>query len=158
MCKTIQSYDSQVETGSKVLDTLLSQKRLVCMKNNIELTCVADGKKMDFISAVDLYTILGNVIDNAIESVLMVSDEEKKVISTSIWTKGNLLLIQIQNYMENEKINFSEGLPVTTKNAHDGHGYGLKSVQKCVEKYNGSMDITAENHMFSLTIIIPVAK
>ncbi len=33
---------------------------------------------MDFISAVDLYTILGNVIDNAIESVLMVSDEEKK--------------------------------------------------------------------------------
>lgn len=48
------------------------------MKNNIELTCVADGKKMDFISAVDLYTILGNVIDNAIESVLMVSDEEKK--------------------------------------------------------------------------------
>lgn len=64
------------------------------MKNNIELTCVADGKKMDFISAVDLYTILGNVIDNAIESVLMVSDEEKKVISTSIWTKGNLLLIR----------------------------------------------------------------
>ena len=57
----------------------------------------------------------------------MVSDEEKKVISTSIWTKGNLLLIQIQNYMENEKINFSEGLPVTTKNAHDGNGYGLKS-------------------------------
>ena len=49
VCKTIQSYDSQVETGSKVLDTLLSQKRLVCMKNNIELTCVADGKKMDFI-------------------------------------------------------------------------------------------------------------
>lgn len=48
------------------------------MKNNIELTCVADGKKMDFISAVDLYTILGNVIDNAIESVLMVSDEDEK--------------------------------------------------------------------------------
>ena len=77
----------------------------------------------------------------------MVSDEEKKVISTSIWTKGNLLLIQIQNYMENEKINFSEGLPVTTKNAHDGHGYGLKSVRKCVEKYNGSMDITAADRL-----------
>ena len=63
----------------------------------------------------------------------MVSDEEKKVISTSILDQGKSVLIQIQNYMENEKINFSEGLPVTTKNAHDGHGYGLKSVQKCVE-------------------------
>ena len=49
------------------------------MKNNIELTCVADGKKMDFIPAVDLYTILGNVVDNAIESVLLVSDEGSDV-------------------------------------------------------------------------------
>lgn len=158
VCRTIQSYDSQVETGSKVLDTLLSQKRLVCMKNNIELTCVADGKKMDFIQALDLYTILGNVIDNAIESVLLVSDEEKKVISVSIWTKGNLLLVQIQNYFENNGLNFADGLPVTTKNAHDGHGYGLKSVKKCVEKYNGSMDITVENNMFNLMIIIPITK
>ena len=119
---------------------------------------MAKGVLIGVVCCVTVLPAMVLVIDNAIESVLMVSDEEKKVISTSIWTKGNLLLIQIQNYMENEKINFSEGLPVTTKNAHDGHGYGLKSVRKCVEKYNGSMDITAENHMFSLTIIIPVAK
>ena len=156
--QTIQSYDSQVETGSRVLDTLLSQKRLVCMKNQIELTCVADGQKMDFIPAVDLYTILGNVLDNAIESVLLLPDPEKKVISVSIWTKGNLLLIQVENYYENKNLTFADGLPVTTKNAKDGHGYGLRSVRRCVEKYHGSLDVSAHNNLFRLTIILPLPK
>ena len=55
--RTIQSYDSQIETGSKVLDILLSQKKLICVKNQIELTCIADGHRMDFIHAVDLHTM-----------------------------------------------------------------------------------------------------
>lgn len=153
--RTIQSYDSQIETGSKVLDILLSQKRLICMKNQIEITCMADGRGMEFIHAVDLYTILGNAVDNAIESVLLISDPDKKVISISIWTKGRLLLMQIENYFENDELKFVNGLPQTTKNG-EGHGYGMKSMKKCVEKYKGEMDVTARDHLFRLTIFIPV--
>lgn len=153
---TIQSYDAHMNTGNKVLDILLSQKKLICMKNQIEITCVADGHGMDFIHAVDLYTILGNAIDNAIESVLLVTDPEKKVISISIWTKGRLLLMQIENYYENKDLKFVQGIPQTTKRNREGHGYGIKSIKKCVEKYNGEMDISAENNLFQLTIFIPV--
>lgn len=153
--RTIQSYDSQIETGSKVLDTLLSQKRLICMKNHIDITCVADGHGMDFIHAVDLYTILGNAIDNAIESVLLLSESDKKVISISVWKKGRLLLMQLGNYFENSGLKFINGLPQTTKQS-EGHGYGMKSIKKCVEKYNGEMDVSAENNLFRLTIFIPI--
>lgn len=153
--RTIQSYDSQIETGSKVLDILLSQKKLICMKNQIEITCVADGRQMDFIHAVDLYTILGNAVDNAIESVLLVEDPDKKIISISVWTKGKLLLMQIENYFENKELTFVNGLPQTTKKS-EGHGYGMKSIRKCVEKYNGEMDVTAEDNLFRLTIFIPI--
>lgn len=156
--RTIQSYDFQLETGSKVLDVLLSQKKLICMKNQIEITCVADGHKLDFIHAVDLYTIMGNAIDNAIESVLLVSDPEKKVISISIWTKGRLLLMQIENYFESRELKFVEGLPQTTKKNSEEHGYGLKSIRKCVEKYNGEMDVSAGENLFRLTIFIPVQE
>lgn len=154
--KTIQSYDSQLETGSKVLDILLSQKNLICMKNGIDLTCVADGKKMDFIHAVDLYTILGNAIDNAIESVLMVSDPEKKIISVSVWTKGKLLLMQVENYFENEDLIFENGLPLTTKKESEGHGFGLKSIRNSVEKYDGCMDVGIQNNTFRLMIVVPI--
>lgn len=125
------------------------------MKNQIEITCMADGRGMEFIHAVDLYTILGNAVDNAIESVLLVSDPDKKVISISIWTKGRLLLMQIENYFENDELKFVNGLPQTTKNG-EGHGYGMKSMKKCVEKYKGEMDVTAGDHLFRLTIFIPV--
>ena len=156
--ETIASYDAQFETGSKVLDILLAQKNLLCVKNEIELTCVADGKKLNFLSAVDLYTILGNVIDNAIEGTLLVSDPEKKMISVSIWAKGKLLLIQIENYYENPELKFENGYPLTSKKSDKGHGYGLKSVRKTVEKYGGSMDISAENHLFQITIVIPIPE
>lgn len=156
--ETIASYDAQFETGSKVLDILLAQKNLLCVKNEIELTCVADGKKLNFLSAVDLYTILGNVIDNAIEGTLLVSDPEKKMISVSIWAKGKLLLIQIENYYENPDLKFENGYPLTSKKSDKGHGYGLKSVGKTVEKYGGSMDISAENHLFQITIVIPIPE
>ena len=154
--RTIQSYDSQLETGSKVLDILLSQKNLICMKNDINLTCVADGKKMDFIHAVDLYTILGNAIDNAIESALMVSEPEKKVISASVWTKGKLLLMQVENYFEKKDLVFENGLPLTTKKESEGHGFGLKSIRSSVEKYDGCMDVSVQNSMFRLMIVIPI--
>lgn len=154
--KTIQSYDSQLETGSKVLDILLTQKNLICMKNDIDLTCVADGKKMNFIHAVDLYTILGNAIDNAIESVLTVSDPERKIISVSVWTKGKLLLMQVENYFENKDLTFENGLPLTTKKESDGHGYGLKSIRNSVEKYDGCMDVSVQNNMFKLMVFIPI--
>ncbi len=156
--RTIESYDAQFETGNSVLDILLAQKKMLCMKNEIELTCVADGKKMDFIHGVDLYAMLGNILDNSIESVLLVSDKEKKLISVSIWAKGQILLVQIENYFENPELRFLDGLPVTMKNAEEGHGYGLKSVKKIVEKYDGTMDISAKDHLFRVTIVIPISE
>lgn len=153
--QTIQSYDFQLDTGCKVLDILLAQKKILCLKNEIKLTCIVDGEKLNFIHAVDLYTILGNAIDNAVESVLPLSDPEKRVISVSAWTKGKLLIIQIENYFENENLKFKDGIPVTTKNANEGHGYGIRNIKKCVEKYHGNMRITTDHNMFQVTIIFP---
>lgn len=155
--RTIESYDAQFETGNRVLDILLAQKKLLCMKNKIELTCVANGKKLDFIHVVDLYTIMGNILDNAIESALLVLDEDKRFISVSIWSKGHLLLMQIENYYENPNLEFAKGLPVTMKKEGEGHGYGLKSVKKTVEKYNGVMNVSVNDHLFKVTMIIPVS-
>lgn len=155
---TIASYDAQFDTGNQVLDILLAQKKLLCMKNHVELTCVADGRKLGFFHSVDLYTILGNTLDNAMESVLLASDPDKKLISVSIWTKGQILLMQIENYFDNPELRFLNGLPVTAKKAEEGHGYGLKSVKKAVEKYQGSMDIDAVNQIFRVTIMIPIPK
>jgi sensor histidine kinase regulating citrate/malate metabolism len=62
------------------LDIIITEKCLLCEKENITLTCIADGEKISFISVTDLYSLLGNAIDNAIEAVLQFEDQDKRSI------------------------------------------------------------------------------
>ena len=66
---SVQIYDAIVQTGNEVLDTVLTEKSLFCAANNIKINCIVDGRQMDIFEPVDLYTIFGNALDNAIESV-----------------------------------------------------------------------------------------
>ena len=49
-----------------------------------------------------------------------------------------------------------QGLPVTTKKEKLEHGYGMKSIQEIVQKYNGQMQVRFENHTFILDILLPL--
>ena len=68
----LSSFETWNKTGNRVLDTILAAKIFHCRKNNIQITCVADGKILDFIHVIDICTIFGNALDNAIEHVVMI--------------------------------------------------------------------------------------
>ncbi len=103
----------------------------------------------------DIYSLFGNALDNAIESVKKLTDDEKRIIDLLAVRNGNLIRIEVSNYYEGE-LSFRDGLPVTTK-ANDGyHGHGLKSIRMIIEKYDGSFHISAEEGMFRLTLVLPI--
>jgi hypothetical protein len=155
--QSIIIYDSSLKTGNKALDTVLTEKSLYCNAHGIALTCVADASGLSFMDIVDLYTVFGNALDNAIESTDKLSDPEKKVIIVKIFTQGELLLIQIENYYEDE-IRFKDEMPLTTKKNKGDHGYGMKSIRYTIEKYDGSMTMHTEDHLFRLQILIPLPE
>ena len=153
--RSIQIYDSTLETGSRVLDTVLTEKSLYCGAHQITMTCMADGRRLSFLDDVDVYTIFGNAIDNAIESVGVLTDPEKRAIAVSVWSKSGLLLIQFENYFEGT-LRFENGLPLTTKADKSSHGFGIRSIGYTVKKYGGHMAVSAEDHLFLLSISIPL--
>ena len=153
---SILAYDLDIKTGSEVLDVVLAEKKLKCMKSQINMTCVADGVQLGFMDAVDVYTIFGNALDNAIESVIQIEDPTKRVISVSVWTKSNLLLLQFENYYEQPLV-FSEGIPLTTKPDEMYHGFGIKGINYTVQKYGGCIGIYPEDNIFILRISIPIS-
>lgn len=102
----------------------------------------------------DIYSLLGNIIDNAIESELKLKNREKREINLLIKRKGNLLHIQEQNYFEDE-IRMEKGFPVTSKGDKENHGFGMKSIRMLVDKYHGELQITAEDQIFSIDILLP---
>lgn len=145
-------------TGSNVLDGILAAKSLFCRKHRIKITCVVDGGLLQNIHVVDLCTIFGNALDNAIECVSMISEEEKRLIHFSVSKMKGFIFIQIENYCENELKIGKNKLPVTSKENSKEHGYGMKSIRQTVEKYGGSMEYYLRENWFELVIIIPCSQ
>lgn len=151
----IKSYEAQNKTGNKVLDTILTAKTLYCQSNWTELTSVVEGTALEFMNPIDISTLFGNLLDNAIESVMKIEKKEKRLIHLAVARQKKFLRIQIENCYEEELL-FEDGLPTTTKADHKYHGFGLKSVQSTVKKYGGSVNIHAENGWFEVRILIPL--
>ena len=153
---SIQIYDSTFRTGNEVLDIVLTRKSLDCEAHNIVMTCVADGKHLNFMEAADLFAIFGNALDNAIEAVMDLPEAEKRVVAVSVWERSGLVLMQFENYCAHPPV-MRDDLPVTTKKDKDYHGFGMKSIRYAVQKYGGQMTVHTENNMFVLRISLPAA-
>lgn len=152
---SVQIYETIVKTGNDVFDTILTEKSLYCKERQIKVCCVADGSQMDFIETIDLYAILGNAMDNAIEAVEKFAEPEKRQIDVMIYRQQNFLVMNFINPVA-EQLVYEEGLPVSTKGDRKYHGFGLRSMSHFVKKYDGFLNINEEDGCFSLNIMIPI--
>lgn len=152
---SVSDYDSSMNTGNQTLDAILGNTWRNCRKDQIQWTCMADGSGLQFIPDFDLYVLFGNVLDNALEHLRQIEDPQKRVLSVNIRRHQQLCFITIQNYCANTP-DFEHGLPITSKSDKSLHGYGSKSIQSIVEKYQGSLSIQVEHHFYILSIMFPI--
>ena len=153
----IRQYEAQNKTGNKVLDTVLTTKSLYCTKHGITFTCVADGTLLDFMDVMDICSIFGNALDNAIECELKIPDKEKRLIHVTVSKQKMFLILRFENYCE-ETLQYQEGALVTTKKEKEFHGYGLKSIQYTANKYEGAVSMNVEDNWFELKVLIPMGQ
>ena len=155
IAKGVNVYDSAVKTGNDALNTILTEKSLLCDSLGIEFTCSADGSKLSFLSPAELYSLFGNMIDNAIEATRGLENPEKKVITLGVRFNAGLITIHEENYFAGE-VQFAEHVPQSTKNDPLNHGYGYRSMKMIVEGHGGVIDCGTSGDVFSLDIAIPV--
>jgi len=155
--KSAMIFDSIAQTGNKSLDIVLTEKSIQCQKRQINFSYIADGKKLRFMNAIDVYSMMENALENAIESAMRIDNKEKRIIFLNIGTKGKMLFIHTENHIETALI-FVNGLPVTTKEDKLYHGFGLKSIRFIAEKYGGNMEISIKEDRFVLDIFIPIPE
>lgn len=158
MEEAILTQEALTNTGNGVLNVLLTTKSTYCIQNNINFTCMADGKLVSFMHVKDICSIFGNMLDNAIECVSQFSDPEKRLMTLSIYQQNQLLMIQCENYTESALTLSADGLPQTTKDNRLNHGYGLKSIRHAASKYGGTMTLSAQDNWFTLQILLPLRE
>lgn len=150
----VMFYDAAAKTGNDVLDVILTEKSLLCERNNITFTCVARGEELSFMDDMDIYSLFGNALSNAFEKVSLIGDEDRRCISLNVRREGDSLSVHIENFYDGE-ILFEGGLPATTKN-RDYHGFGIKSMDFIARKYNGYMNITTDDGIFCVDFVFPL--
>lgn len=149
----VNFYDDSFQTDNEILNTALMEKSMVCRRYHISFSAIVDGKKLGFMNPMDLYVMLGNALDNAIEAVRKIKEEEKRVISMRVYAKEDLIILQIENTCLEETSVPEDGNLSTTKSDKNYHGYGIGSIRKIVEKYNGSLSLRKNDNMFILTAV-----
>lgn len=151
--RSVSIYNSAVHTGNETLDIVLTDKRLHCASHGIQFTCIADGSSVNFLETMDIFSLFGNILDNAIECESR-QPPETRFIHLSVRTINRMLTIHAENYFS-DSLAFRNGLPVTTKKDKTYHGYGMMSIRHIVEKYGGSFSISTQDALFQIDIVLP---
>ena len=157
--KTLEEHiavqECSMNTGNETLDALLSETWLSCGTKKIQWTCMADGAVLDFIAPMDLFVLLGNALDNAMEAAAQAEDPQQRFLSMTIRRINQLAYVRIENHCSVIP-QFSKGLPQTTKADKSQHGFGTRSIQNICHKYNGECRMSVEENVFITELMIPI--
>lgn len=135
-----------VDVGNAVVNGILERALEQVQNQGISLDFDVWVSDQLPISAVDLYIIMGNTIDNAIEACQQVPAADSPTISLTLRQQNHTLFYAIDN-----PIPAKQG-----KKPGDVHGYGIRNVKNCVAKYHGTTTVSKQDGVFSVQIQLPL--
>lgn len=158
----ISDYENYTRTGNDFLDIIIRDKARAAKENQIDFMAALDFKDGTFIDPLDISSIFGNALDNAIEASMKLPPG-RRLVTVKAGRIHDMLSIVVEN-------NITDGSPLqqatnrsnvnisgrTEKSDILLHGFGLPNIQKSVEKYAGQCVLQEENGRFTLKIIIPI--
>ena len=131
-----------VDVGNNVVSAILDEYRAKAAQIDSKFELDVMVPPAIEISPVDLYVIMGNTLDNAINACKALPKEERW-IRVKMRKQNQMLLYQIENAKTNHVSISREG---------KYHGYGLKNVRRSVDRYDGQMSIQDEEHQYKVTV------
>ena len=105
-----------------------------------------DGQKsyveLSYIEPIDIITIFGNLLDNAIEATANAGGEKYIFIKISAYHK--MMVVHIENSCG--KVKWKKRMPVSDKGK--GRGIGLLNVKQSIDKYDGDLQLKQDGNRF----------
>jgi len=153
----VSELSPKVVTGSDMLDIIMSSKIETMEQSGISVDIDGVFDQGLNMKSVDMCSVFANALDNAIEACEKTDGD--RTFEMRIKRTPSFYVVAMKNSMSD--LNTYRSFPgvrrFTTKKNKDFHGYGLENIRKTVEKYGGETNVSIENNMFLLNIILPVA-
>lgn len=135
-------FDTQVKTGSDALDVVLREKSLVCERYSVTLTCIADGRALAFLTAAELYALVGSALDAAIVTAKGVADARRRSISLVASKRAGMMTLHVECYSDAP--------------AEVWSGHWLATIRAIAERHAGTAVTGADAGTASLNVLIPL--
>ena len=153
IANAVAVYDSPFKTGNKTLDIILTSINQYCINKGISMTFLGEGAALGFLEEGEMYSIVENAFDNAIEAVSSLPSDARQ-ISATLHHSGDLVSFNVVNFFQGD-LTFEHGIPKTSHIGEFGfHGYGMASMKRIAEKYQGGLSVDVQDKIFSLTVFL----
>lgn len=150
LCEEYSSTKYRGWTGNQILDLILNQKNAIAKQKNIRFDIKAMLLPCIKLSDVELCSIFGNLLDNALEACEF-CEEDYRFIDVKIKSQTELLHINITNSIAVQPV-CKNGRFLTSKKDKRLHGYGLKSVERIVTEHDGIISYQTESNLFEVNV------
>lgn len=138
----------ELRTGNPVTDVILQEQKNEAQNRNLEFHSAFQYPSGTTVNAFDVSIILNNALQNAVEYAV-------QYVVIRAYRKNNAYIIEVKNdFAASLKWDTESGLPATSKQREDGHGYGLSNIRRVAGKYAGDLDITINQDEFCLTVLL----
>lgn len=136
------------KTGNDTVDTILNIKQRAAESKGITFIITAEIPDNCIVKSAHFASILGNLLDNAIEASI---DEESPFVEVKIKPVKSYLMIVVSNKCTKSNIELK-----TTKSDKQLHGIGINSVKQTVKSYKGTFVTDHTDGIFNAEIMIPM--
>lgn len=147
--KILKPLIPKQRTNQPILNILLNDKMQIAEKSNIDLQYDIEQVDLDFMNPMDITTIFGNLLDNAIEACEKVEGFRQIRLKISLYYE--MVAISIENTTSDD-CQWKNNRPVSQKGLN--HGIGLSNIEKALHRYDGSMQLSCSDGKFLCKIII----
>lgn len=149
--RQIADYEDYIHTGNDFLDIIIRDKARQAKEDKVDFSAVIHFEQGGFLEPIDISTIFGNALDNALEASLKLPPEQRLVTVKAECVRDMLSVVVENNCLPGEA-----GYEKTSKEDKFLHGFGIRNIKQAVEKYSGQCLIRQGNECFQLKILLPL--
>ena len=149
--RELASVGPVIQTGCEMLDIVVADKMALCERDGIGFSIMADGGALSFVDPMDITTVFGNALDNAIEAARAVAGPKEVRVRVEEAIPP-MVLVRIEN--TSEEVPDSRNGNLRSSKPGDGHGWGLRNIRKATEKYRGTVSTAYADGRFTLTVLL----
>ena len=145
---TAKSYCS-----NEVVNAVLNSKEQSAAEAQIRCEFQIDLTEDPQMEDIDLCALLSNTLDNAIEACRKIPEASERFLSVKARCQKGFFSYKVVNSKANE-VTEENGCFVTSKKDAGLHGIGLKNVKQIAAKYEGYVEVSYDEHSFTVVVMI----